>query len=187
MIRSSPAGVFSGVMVCAATASSASRPASLPAAASQATSSRRMPSRHGELRGIVHDEQGQPLAGAVVSALGSTSRLRCVRSRRPVRFPQPAAGPYLVRAHLQGYVPAAAATSRSRRTRPARPRSIALTRSSVRRTTARGRRPRRSLRTSTPAAACGAEHGHDEVAWRLRHLKRSVLKDAGTVDRSRRR
>ena len=89
------------------------------------------------------------------------------------------AGPYLVRAHLQGYLPA-----RGRLVQVApdakNATTIALT--------------RRADATSAPtvlAASVGGdeeqpaaqpaepEHGHDEVAWRLRHLKRSVLKDTG--------
>ena len=41
---------------------------------------------------------------------------------------------------------------------------------------------------SAPAQPAETEHGHDEVAWRLRHLKRSVLKDASeAIARERRR
>ncbi len=60
-----------------------------------------------ELTGIVSDRGGRPLAGAVVSAIGSESAFRGVGSRGalhlPHRCPQ---GPYIVRAHLQGYLPA---------------------------------------------------------------------------------
>src|SRR6266566_1631787 len=61
-----------------------------------------------ELRGTVVDERSQPLAGVVVSALGGTSAFAVSdRSGRFVLRDLPA-GPYLVRAHLQGYVPARA-------------------------------------------------------------------------------
>ena len=34
-----------------------------------------------------------------------------------------------------------------------------------------------TARSRSPPEPAGEEHDHDEVAWRLRHLKRSVLKD----------
>ena len=59
-----------------------------------------------ELTGTVSDRTGRPLVGAVVSAIGSESAFAV--SDRDGRFtfrtlPQ---GPYIVRAHLQGYLPA---------------------------------------------------------------------------------
>ena len=45
----------------------------------------------GEIRGIVEDDKGQPLAGAVVSALGATTLFARADRRRPVRLPQPGA------------------------------------------------------------------------------------------------
>ena len=59
-----------------------------------------------ELRGIVVDERAQPLAGAVISALGGASAFGITdRSGRFTLRDLPA-GPYLVRAHLQGYASA---------------------------------------------------------------------------------
>src|SRR3954465_68275 len=61
-----------------------------------------------ELRGTVVDEASQPLAGVVISALGGTSAFAVSdRSGHFVLRDLPA-GPYLVRAHLQGYTPARA-------------------------------------------------------------------------------
>ncbi len=59
-----------------------------------------------DLHGVVLDERGNPIEGAVVSALGSTSAFAV--SDRDGRFTlrNLPAGPYLVRAHLQGYLPA---------------------------------------------------------------------------------
>src|SRR5688572_24411174 len=59
-----------------------------------------------ELGGLVTDAAGQPLAGVVVSALGSAS-VYAVSDREGrflLRNVQP--GSYVVRAHLQGYAPA---------------------------------------------------------------------------------
>ena len=132
-----------------------------------------------ELTGTVSDRGGRPLAGAVVSAIGSESAFAV--SDRDGRFtfrtlPQ---GPYVVRAHLQGYL-------------PTRPRLVQIS------TSARGdftiTLVRRSEAADAPAVIAagvgpvdvsspepdpGETHEHDELAWRLRHLKRSVLKDQG--------
>jgi hypothetical protein len=134
--------------------------------------------RQGDLRGIVQDEQGQPIAGAVVSAVGSTSVFAVSGADGRFMFRNLPAGPYLVRAHLQQYL-------------PARGRLVQVTPDSKNATTiALTRRSDANSTTSVLAASVGAdeerpttqpaesEHGHDEVAWRLRHLKRSVLKDA---------
>ena len=130
-----------------------------------------------ELSGLVHDRNGQPLAGAVVSAVGSESGFAVSdrEGRFTLRTLPP--GPYLVRAHLQGYL-------------PARPRLMQIG------TSARGGFTITLVKRSeladvpavvaagvgpvdTPAAEPERTHEHDELAWRLRHLKRSVLKSEG--------
>ncbi|MGH9349922.1 MAG: carboxypeptidase-like regulatory domain-containing protein, partial [Vicinamibacterales bacterium] len=60
---------------------------------------------HGELQGVVTDDRGEPLAGAVVSALGSTTAFAVTDAAGRFAFRTLPPGPYLVRAHLQGYVP----------------------------------------------------------------------------------
>jgi hypothetical protein len=133
----------------------------------------------GELHGVVNDERGGPLSGAVVSALGETTVFAV--SDRDGRFAFRAlpAGAYLVRVHLQGYL-------------PARGRVVQVVAGGRQATTiALLRRSSSSPETlevleagvgASEAVAADdeseAEHGHDEVAWRMRHLKRSVLKDA---------
>jgi hypothetical protein len=169
---------YVGVLLCAAIASPAQ--AQLTPRPQLSSSPAVGPAlRHGELRGIVQDELGQPIAGAVVSAVGSTSVFAVSGADGSFTFRNLPAGPYLVRAHLQQYLPA-----RGRLVQVApdakNATTIALT--------------RRADATSAPtvlAASVGGdeeqpaaqpaepEHGHDEVAWRLRHLKRSVLKDTG--------
>jgi hypothetical protein len=133
-----------------------------------------------ELRGTVLDERGQPLAGVVISALGSTTAFAV--SDRSGRFTLRylPAGPYLVRAHLQGYVPARARIVQIATT--PRDISIALT-----------RLPEASDQPQILEAGVGGVDGveptspdtdsedHNEIAWRLRHLKRSVLKDVDSA------
>jgi len=129
-----------------------------------------------ELRGTVVDEQGQPFGGVVVSALGGSTAFAV--SDRDGRFTlrDLPAGPYLVRAHLQGYVPARAKIIQV--TTAARDISIALTR-------VQGPSDQPQILQAglggvggqEPSSADADSEDHGEIAWRLRHLKRSVLKD----------
>jgi hypothetical protein len=173
-----------GVLLCAALAlgaATASPAHAQLAPRPQLASSQAVGSavRQGELRGVVHDEQGQPIAGAVVSAVGSTSMFAVSGPDGHFTFRSLPAGPYLIRAHLQEYL-------------PARGRLVQVTPDAKNSTTIA--LTRRADAKSTPTVLAAAidgdeeepvtpsaepEHGHDEVAWRLRHLKRSVLKDAG--------
>lgn len=135
---------------------------------------------HGELQGIVTDDRGEPLAGAVVSALGSTTAFAVTDRSGRFAFRTLPPGSYLVRAHLKGYVPPRAriiyVNSASRviseialahRPGPDAPPQVLA--ASV------------GAGESAPADAAGEDHDHGEGAWRLRHLKRSVLKDAQTA------
>src|SRR5688572_32701806 len=63
---------------------------------------------HADLHGVVLDDRGQPLAGAVVSALGSTTAFAVSDREGRFAFRSLMPGPYLVRAHLQGFFPARA-------------------------------------------------------------------------------
>lgn len=130
-----------------------------------------------EVGGVVTDPAGQPLSGAVVSALGSTSVYAV--SDRDGRFLLRGLHPgsYLVRAHLQGYVPArgrlvqVGASQGGPMTITLQKRGAAVEDPPA--VLAAGVGP-----ASEPARDDEANHDHQEVAWRLRHSKRSVLKDA---------
>ena len=171
-----PVAVLACVGVSAPVAAQIARP--LPEPVTQLAAA-----AHIDVRGIVLDDRGEPVTGAVISALGSTTAFAVSDREGRFSFRNLAPGPYLVRAHLQGYLPArgrivqVGANNRS-------PFTIALTRRD------QGEEPQ------ILAAAVGATggegsspadtktHDHGEVAWRLRHLKRSVLKDAkpGLID-----
>src|SRR5437870_5285043 len=58
----------------------------------------------GSIQGIVQDERGRPIAGAMVSALGATTAFAVSDriGRFELRTLSP--GPYVVRAHLTGFV-----------------------------------------------------------------------------------
>jgi hypothetical protein len=172
MIRFFTRWCFVGVMVCAV---------ALPAYAQKAQVrpvSQIASAVQGELHGLVEDEKGQPLPGAVVSALGSSSVFAVSGQDGRFSFRNLPAGPYLVRAHLQGFAPL-----RGRIIQVSAGTHTAFTLSLA-----------RVDPSETPVLTAGvggggdiaepAEenvHEHDEVAWRLRHAKRSVLKDAEQV------
>jgi len=130
----------------------------------------------GELHGVVQDEHGLPLSGAVVSALGSTTAFAVSDREGRFLFRSLPYGPYLLRAHLQGYTPARSRVVQVNSSRGSW--TIALTRSDgtgVPSILAAGV----GTTGEAPAAAPSPDdHDHGEVAWRLRHLKRSVLKDS---------
>ena len=170
---------FLGVMVCLlggaapASAQLALRPdmRTLPQAASTMTSP-----AQGELSGMVVDDRGQALAGAIVSALGATTLFAVADRNGRYVFRNLAAGPYLVRAHLQGYLPARGrmlqvagagrVSSRivlSRLGAPSEPPAVLAAGIGT---------------TGVAETPAGEAHDHNEVAWRMRHGKRSVLKDA---------
>ena len=136
-----------------------------------------------DLHGVVVDERGQPLPGAVVSALGVTTAFAVSDSGGRFAFRALPSGPYLVRAHLQGYLPARARLIRVDQSSPGIS-TIALTRrgsdDQPPQVLAAGMAP---ADVSSVAGGGDADEGHDhgEVAWRLRHLKRSVLKDTTTL------
>jgi hypothetical protein len=166
-----PVAVVVCVAVTAPAAAQSGRP--LPHPITQLAAAAQVP-----LHGIVLNDRGEPLIGAVVSALGSTTAFAVSDDEGRFSFRNLAPGPYLVRAHLQGYVPARGrviqvdASNRSAFT-------IALTRRN------QGQDPQilaagvgaTGAADDTPGDA--ATHDHGEVAWRLRHLKRSVLKNVG--------
>ncbi|MBI3049916.1 MAG: TonB-dependent receptor [Acidobacteria bacterium] len=133
------------------------------------------------VHGIVLDDRGRPLAGAVVTALGATTSFAVSDEGGRFAFQNLPFGPYLVRAHLQGYLPPRARLVQVNR--------VSLTVSSIALTQQGEGGDALSVleaglggaEVNGPAAEDeGDNHDHGEVAWRLRHLKRSVLKSAAT-------
>lgn len=128
----------------------------------------------GTIAGQVLDDRGQPLPNVAISAMGASTSFAVSDRAGQFTLRSLSPGPYLVRAHLDGYIAAKQAMVNVRpsgRTRS----SFTLRReglSGAPRITAAGA-------TSIAAAPEGEERGRDEseLPWRLRHLKRSVLKD----------
>src|SRR4029453_5352990 len=130
------------------------------------------PIKPSELNGTVKDELGKPLSGALISALGSTSAFAVSNEDGHFTFRNLPPGPYLVRAHLQNYLP-----SRSRIVQVSTDgrtiSTIELTRKPAS-STDPGVIPAGVGPVNEPAAPPADtedRHEHDEVAWRLRHLK----------------
>ena len=130
----------------------------------------------GDLSGTIEGDDGRPLAGAVVSALGATTVFAVTDREGRFSLRGLPVGPYLVRAHHQGYTPArgrliqVTAGGRVAQT-------FALVRNSEPAETPAILTAGTGGVSETPASG-GDQHEHGEVAWRLRHQKRSVLKDA---------
>jgi len=134
----------------------------------------------GSIEGIVHDEKGAPVAGAMVSALGATTAFATTDRGGHFELRTLSPGPYLVRAHSSGYI---APRGQIIDVRPSSriSSSIGLRHASAPSvlTADFGGIP---TGDAAPAAAEGGTNGsdddHGEMAWRLRHARRGVLKDA---------
>jgi hypothetical protein len=139
----------------------------------------------GSIQGVVQDEHGAPVSGATISALGASTAFAV--SDRAGRFELRtlSPGPYVLRAHLSGFVASRAQVvdvRPSARTSS----SIALRHAGL---TADGKMPVVPAGVGTagellpnpedaPASTSTKDDDHGELAWRLRHARRGVLKDA---------
>ena len=144
---------------------------------------------HGAILGNVLDERGKPVAGAMVSALGATSAFAV--SDRTGRFELLTLppGPYVVRAHLVGFV---ASRGQVVEVRPSGRASSSI---SLR----HANPPNGSAASPVLASVGGGEDSapedtagdpstvpaaddHSELAWRLRHIRRGILKDTSVSE-----
>lgn len=146
----------------------------------------------GSIQGTVQDERGLPVPGAVVSALGVTTAIAVTDRGGRFELRTLSPGPYLLRAHLAGFVaprgqivdvrPSARASSAIAMRRAAAapdpvlaagmgtpslpPDPVASTPNAV----------------GTAGTNTAVDDDHGETAWRLRHLRRSILKDVTIPD-----
>jgi hypothetical protein len=135
----------------------------------------------GLIEGRVTDEVGQPLDGAVISALGGTTAFAVSDKTGQYTLKQLPPGPYLVRVHLAGFL---AARSMMVNVRP----SIKSASSFTLRRDGATSAPR--ISEAAVGAAIGAapatttartgDRDESELGWRLRHLKRGVLRNVDT-------
>ena len=145
----------------------------------------------GTISGIVSDERGKPVAGAKVTAIGVTIALaETDASGRFVTEALPA-GEYVVKAHLAGFSASRREVVRVGEASAAVPLlQVRRLDSSTSTTPAEASVPSRPIVSAgfgLPQAEPSSEepksgttkdgHPHSETAWRLRHIKRSILKD----------
>jgi len=163
------------------------------ASTSSSLSSKPRSTRGGSLSGVVSDERGGPVRGAMVSAISPTAMASAVSDQQG-RYAIDAlpAGEYVVRAHMAGFAASrreavrvtgsttvvpqlqlrridnvAATSGTGDTTLPARP------------IVAAGfQLPQGEKAEDDANGAAGKDsHPHSETAWRLRHIKRSILKN----------
>ena len=129
----------------------------------------------GTISGTVLDDHGKPLDGVVISAMGGMTSFAVSDRAGQFTLRSLMPGPYLVRAHLDGYLPG---RSTMVNVRPAVSANSSFT---LKRQSSPGdpRVTTAGLAAENATSSSGRDDG--ETAWRLRHLKRSVLKDAATM------
>ena len=149
----------------------------------------------GSIQGLVHDERESPIAGAIVTALGATAILAVTDHDGRFELPGLAAGSYVVTAHFSGHVAPPAQTieigSGARRISALVLRrdrtSVPLLAAGI------GAAQPGPPAAAPPAPGSGADPApgvetqetdadHTETAWRLRHARRSVLKNVTLPD-----
>lgn len=170
------------VIVCPAAATAQVAPGKVAAVAQNAEAV------SGRLDGLVTDQRGAPLAGAAITAQGASLLFAVSDDHGRFSFYGLKPGPYLVRAVLPGYV-----TSR-RELVQVLPAHAAWQAFRLSRSGSADVEVSERPVLGAAVADAGEEQGHDHgpVAWRLRHLKRSILRDqetaielaeaAGTID-----
>jgi hypothetical protein len=155
----------------------------------------------GSIAGVVVDERGAPVEGVVVSALGATTTVAVTDKTGRYEFGTLTPGPYLLRAHLSGYVAPRAETvhvasnarSGSNLTlrREGTPVIVPAGFGSVEAApvvpaaaAAMDPAAADSSSSSTPEAtgAQDSDGAREETAWRIRHARRGILKDVSVPE-----
>jgi hypothetical protein len=136
----------------------------------------------GQIVGQVLDEAGQPLEGVVISALGSSNAFAVSDKVGQFSLRQLPPGPYLLRAHREGFL-SVRGTIVEVRPSSRTPSSFTMHREGPATTP-------KVAEAGIGGTAIGAAPGTDpesgdrsetDLAWRLRRLKRSVLRDTDTM------
>jgi hypothetical protein len=151
--------------------SAVAQPASaLPPVRAAAPVSTQVSAAGGQIRGIVRDDIGSAVGGVMVIAVGTTmaAAKSDLLGRYSLALP---AGEYILRAARNGYVSTYREPVRMQ-TSTVLERNITLVRQGAATTDA-------ALVQPLPKEA---DHAHDEAAWRLRYLPRTVLRDVGAGD-----
>ena len=146
----------------------------------------------GAINGIVSDDRGGPLPGAMVSVLGATMAMTVTDVNGRFTLQRLPAGDYTLRAHLAGFaasprenvrVGTSAAPPVVYRLQLHRLESAVATTGT---TEAVAARPILAAGFGLPSIevpdpAADGDHSHTDTAWRLRHLTRSILKDSANA------
>lgn len=125
----------------------------------------------GTIYGAVVDDGGAPVEGAVVSALGGATAFAVTDKSGQYRLTDLPAGPYVVRAHRDGF---SGARSTLVNVRPAAKAPSSFTLRRVDDTP-----PVLAAGVGVPGDVAASPRDESPLAWRLRRLTRSVLKDDG--------
>jgi hypothetical protein len=143
--------------------------------------------------GVVVDERGGPVNGAMVTLAGETTAMTLSDDQGRFRIDRLPPGEYVLRAHLSGF---AASTRKLVRVGGGttnhelqmRRIDAAVGTSGAPADATVPSRPIIAAGFDLPQAETGREaspadgdHPHSELAWRLRHLRRSILKDTSPV------
>ena len=145
----------------------------------------------GAINGIVSDDRGGPLPGAMVSVLGATMAMTVTDVNGRFSLQRLPAGDYTLRAHLAGFAASRRENVRVGASAPSEYRLQLHRLESAVATTGRTTEPV----TARPILAAGFglpsiempdpaaddDHSHTDTAWRLRHLTRSILKDSANA------
>jgi hypothetical protein len=137
----------------------------------------------GKVRGLVRDDRGQAVGGVQISALGTSKMAQITTSDASGRFSLSLPpGEYVLRAHRDGYVTSFRESVR------VRPSSAIEKNVTVMRESGPASRPVMVAGVNAPGRVTPAtpiagesEHPHDEMAWRMRQLKRPVLRNTAPV------
>lgn len=144
----------------------------------------------GSIGGVVQDEKGAAVSGAAVSAVGVSSAFALTNRSGRFELPTLSPGPYVVRAHLNGFIASLSqiveVRSGTRATSSIELRRAADASAQPRPIVTAGvgvpiSGPGGAEATEVPAGkasgSADVDDDHGEVAWRLRHARRGVLKD----------
>jgi hypothetical protein len=154
---------------------------------------------HGSISGVVSDDRGGPIAGAMVSALGTATMAKATTDASGwfliEALPM---GDYTLQAHRTGFAGSARATVRVSGL-PASLQRLQLRRLEAPVATSGAApvaaRPIMAAGIGLPAGTLADQpdetaasdttarddHSHSESAWRMRHIKRSILKDSSPI------
>jgi hypothetical protein len=151
---------------------------------------------HGSISGVVQDESGTPVPGAMISALGLRTSVAVTDGSGRFELRMLAPGPYLLRAHVSGFAGSRGQVVEVRASARATC-SIAVRRASAVPSLSTASPPvlaagvgvsqpldivtdQRDVELSAPAGSDSEQataDDHGETAWRLRHLRRGILKE----------